>query len=95
MPQVVSANRLSDGIVVYLGPEGNWVERLETAALFPSEAECAAGLEKARAAVAANVIVDPFAVAVVEDGGGRRAASLRDAIRALGPTIQFGSAARR
>lgn len=91
MPQVVSANRLTDGTVVYLDPHGSWVERLEMAAVFSNDAACEAGLEKARAAVAGNMIVDPFAVAIVEEAGERRAVSLRDAIRALGPTIKFGT----
>lgn len=95
MLQVVSANRLTDGTVVYLGPQGNWVEQLDEAAVFASEAECEAGLEKGRAAVAANLIVDPFAVAVAEEAGSRRAVSLRDAICALGPTIAYGAAERR
>ncbi len=95
MLQVVSANRLADGIVVYLGPWGDWVEQLEAAAVFASDAECAAGLEESRAAVAANLIVDPFPVAVVEEAGTRRAVSLRDAIRALGPSIAYGTAERR
>jgi hypothetical protein len=95
MLNVVSANRLIDGTVVYLDPQGNWVEQLEAAAVFTSDADCEAGLETAQAAVGANLVVDPFAVAIVEDGNGRRAASLRDAIRALGPTIQYGTAERR
>ncbi len=95
MLQVVSANRLVDGTVVYLGPQDHWVERLEAAAVFANEAECETGLEKARAAVAANLIVDPFAVAVVEEAGVRRAVSMRDAIRALGPSIAYGTAERR
>jgi hypothetical protein len=95
MLQVVSANRLTDGTVVYLAPQGQWVERLEAAAVFANEAECDAGLEKGRAAVAANLIVDPFAVAVVEEAGARRAVSMRDAIRALGPSIAYGTAERR
>jgi hypothetical protein len=95
MLQVISANRLTDGTVVYFGPHGAWVEGLEAAAVFGSDAECEAGLEKARAAVADNLVVDPFAVAIVEDVKGRRAASLRDAIRALGPTIHYGAAERR
>jgi Protein of unknown function (DUF2849) len=95
MLQVVSANRLADGTVVYLDPHGNWVEQLEAATVFPNDGDCEAGLEKARAAVGANLIVDPFAVAVVEETNGRHAVSLRDAIRALGPTIHYGTADRR
>ena len=95
MLQVISANRLGDGTVVYLGPDGNWAENLEGAAVFENAADCEMGLEAARAAVSANLIVDPFAVAVVEEADGRRAASLRDAIRALGPTVHYGTAERR
>ncbi|HLH11948.1 MAG TPA: DUF2849 domain-containing protein [Methylovirgula sp.] len=95
MLQVVSANRLVDGRVVYLDAQGNWVEKIEAAATFAGEAECAQGLEKARAAVAANLVIDPFAVAVIETENGRQAVSLRDAIRAKGPTIHYGRAARR
>jgi hypothetical protein len=94
MLQVVSANRLADGTVVYLDPDGNWVEQLATAMVFASDADCEAGLETGRAAVAANLIVDPFAVSIVEEASGRRAVSLRDAIRALGPTIHYGAADR-
>ena len=32
MPDVVTANRLTDGIVVYLTPEGGWVEDIARAA---------------------------------------------------------------
>jgi hypothetical protein len=95
MLRVLSANRLADGTVVYLDPHGNWVERLGAATVFSSDADCETGLEKARAAVDANLVVDPFAVAIVEEASGRRAVSLRDAIRALGPTIHYGTADRR
>ena len=33
MPNVVTANRLIDGIVVYLAPDGGWVEELARAKL--------------------------------------------------------------
>lgn len=95
MLQVVSANRLADGTVVYLDPQGGWVEQLGAAAVFAGDSECEAGLETARGAVAANLVVDPFPVAVVEGTDGRRAVSLRDAIRASGPTVLFGTSARR
>ena len=31
--QVASANRLGDGVVVYLGDDGQWTQRLDLAAL--------------------------------------------------------------
>ena len=36
MPNVVTANRLIDGIVVYLAPDGGWVEELARAKLAGS-----------------------------------------------------------
>ena len=39
MPNVVTANRLVDGIVVYLAPDGGWVEELARAKLAETEDE--------------------------------------------------------
>jgi hypothetical protein len=89
MLRVISANRLRDGIVVYLGPEGDWVDTIGAAALFTSETACEAASAKAKAAIAANLIVDPLIVDVIEGANGRRATTLRNAIRAFGPTIDF------
>jgi hypothetical protein len=89
MLRVISANRLRDGIVVYLGPQGEWVSQIGEAALLTSQDACDAAQAKARASLAANVIVDPLVVDVVEDPEGRRATTLRNAIRAFGPTVDF------
>lgn len=89
MLRVISANRLQDGIVVYLGAHEDWVTDIGEAALFTSEAACDAGWGKARHAMAANFIVDPLIVDVTEGAEGRHATTLRNAIRALGPTVNF------
>ncbi|MGB8277729.1 MAG: DUF2849 domain-containing protein [Methylovirgula sp.] len=89
MLRVISANRLQDGIVVYLGAHGDWVTHIGEAMLLTSEAACEAGWAKARHAMAANFIVDPLTVDVTEGAEGRRATTLRNAIRAFGPTINF------
>ncbi len=89
MLRVISANRLLDGIVVYLGPYGDWITHIGEATLFTSEEACAAGWAKARHAMAANFIVDPLIVDVTEGAEGRRTTTLRNAIRAFGPTINF------
>lgn len=93
MQRVLSANRLRDGVIVYLGPYGDWVSRIEDAALFTTEATVEAATAKARHALAANEIVDPLLVEVTEDEDGRRATTLRNAIRALGPTVNFKGSA--
>jgi hypothetical protein len=87
--QVVSANRLHDGTVVYLDADGNWVESLAAAAVLLTEAEIKVGLDRAQAAIAANKVVDVLAVPVEKGTDGLHALSLRNAIRELGPTIAY------
>ena len=70
MSQVVSANRLSDGIVVFLGPDGAWVEGLQAAALF-DKASVEQGLAKAAADSKANVVIEVLAFDVVDEAGRR------------------------
>jgi hypothetical protein len=84
--QVASANRLSDGVVVYLGDDGQWTRRLDLAALARDTRAAEILLERARAE--AFGIVDPFLVAVAhEDDGTVQPLSLREKIRAAGLTF--------
>jgi hypothetical protein len=89
MPKVISANRLADGIVVYAGRDGSWSERLSQAKIFASKAEAEAGLLVAQNDAKRNLVVEPVVVEVTEDASGLRAVTLREAIRARGPTIDF------
>jgi hypothetical protein len=89
MPKVISANRLADGIVVYAGRDGSWSERLSQAKIFASKAEAEAGLLVAQNDAKRNLVVEPIVVEVTEDASGLRAVTLREAIRARGPTIDF------
>ena len=88
MPHVISANRLVDGIVVYMGRDGAWTTKLGEGQIFSSKAEAeAAGLSPAGAQ--RNLVIDPAVVEVTEEAGGPRAVTLRESIRACGPTIDF------
>ncbi len=89
MPKVICANRLADGIVVYAGRDGAWAERLSQAKIFADKAEAGAGLLVAQDDAKRNLVVEPVVVEVTEDASGLRALKLREAIRALGPTIDF------
>jgi hypothetical protein len=84
--QVASANRLIDGLVVYLDDAGQWTPRLDRAALARDRSGGAILLERARAE--AFAVVDPFLVAVIENGDGTiEPLSLREKIRAAGLTF--------
>jgi hypothetical protein len=83
---VASANRLVDGVVVFLDDAGQWTDRLEHAAVARDKRAGEILLERARAE--AFSVVDPFLVAVTEDDDGRvEPVSLREKIRASGLTF--------
>ena len=86
--KAVTANRLSDGSVVWLGPKGTWVEQIAAAALFPAE-EAEAALAQGKAAVAACYLVDPYLIDVVREGGRVRPLRYREVLRALGPSVRL------
>jgi len=84
---VVSANRLTDGAVVFVDDAGQWTTRLDRAALARDERGSEILLERARAE--AFGVVDAFLVAVAEDVDGTiEPLSLREKIRASGLTFE-------
>jgi hypothetical protein len=87
MPQVVTANRLTDGRVVFLDARGAWVERFADAAAFSEKDAIEAALKRAEQGVADNLVVDVFAFEVKLDGTALAAITLRDKIRTRGPTV--------
>ena len=89
MPKVISANRLANGSVVYAGRDGSWSERLSHAKIFATKAEAEAGLLVAQNDAKRNLVVEPVVVEVTEDASGLCAVTLRESIRARGPTIDF------
>ena len=95
--QVISANRLGDGMVVYLTVDGGWTECLESAQSLCGKAQGEAALEVALAAVEACLVVDPYLIDIDDGGGARRPTLGREAIRALGPTVRpdLGKQAQR
>ncbi|MGQ0446124.1 MAG: DUF2849 domain-containing protein [Beijerinckiaceae bacterium] len=89
MLKVICANRLADGIVVYAGRDGAWVTRLSQAQIFAGKAEAEAGFLAAQDDARRNLVVEPVLVEVTEDVGELRAVTLREKIRARGPTIDY------
>jgi hypothetical protein len=82
MPNVVTANRLIDGIVVYLGPDGGWVEELARAKLADTDDETKALEAEAAKAVAERRVVAVYPMEVALNDGVPVATSVRERIRA-------------
>ena len=86
MPNVVTANRLIDGIVVYLAPDGGGVEELARAKLAGSEEETKALESEAARAVAERRVVAVYPLEVALHDGVPVATSVRERIRAAHKT---------
>jgi hypothetical protein len=88
MSQVVIANRLRDGIVVFLGQDGRWIERIESCPSASTKEEGEKLLDLARQAEQRQEIIDPNLIEVEERDGKLVPVKRREAIRAMGPTIR-------
>ena len=86
MAEIVTANRLSDGIVVFLDARLAWVEAFASAAAFNDAAATGAAMAAAKESEARNEVVEPYGVELIERNGHFAPKALREAIRANGPT---------
>ena len=81
--KIVTANRLSDGRVIYAGVDNQPVERLDQASTL---ADAAAEIGLAEVAARPDVFVNPYLVEVQERTPSGRD-RLKERIRAAGPTV--------
>ncbi|MBL8199001.1 MAG: DUF2849 domain-containing protein [Chromatiales bacterium] len=86
--QMVVASRLSDGRVVFLGAGGQWIEDLQLGTLASDKDAGESLLQGARAAEAANQVVEAYLITVAVIDGKRRPTDWRESIRACGPTVR-------
>lgn len=86
--QVLTANRLIDGAVIYLAEGGGWTKRLDAACVAADERTAARLLEIGEAAVASQAVIAPYLIEVRSEGGRRRPVRNKEIIRADGPTVR-------
>ncbi len=82
MPNVVTANRLVDGIVVYLAADGGWTEEIGRARIAETEEETKALEAEAAKDVALRKVVAVYPMEVALDDGIVDPLSVRERIRA-------------
>jgi len=87
MLQVIIANKLQDGFVVFLTEAGDWSNRIADAALASDESAGARLLEQAKAAESANQVIDPYLIDITIENDKRIPTEYREYIRAVGPTV--------
>ena len=85
--QVLTANRLRDGDVVYWR-DGEWVEHFRDADVFDGKASADAALAAAQAFVKGRVVVNPYLFGVRDEAGRLRAIEEREIVRSEGPSVR-------
>jgi len=91
MPDMITANRLDDGHVVYLDSDGGWTQDFRSGLVLEDAAASKAALAQAEEAAKANVVVEPYAIELEMRAGHLAPRTLRERIRAEGPTIAVPS----
>jgi len=86
--KAITANRLRDGAVVWLGQQNDWVERVDAAAVYADEAAAEAALATAQEDERRNIVVAIYALDVELVGGAPRPLRTKERIRAAGPTVR-------
>jgi hypothetical protein len=87
LPQMLTANRLKDGDVLYWKGDG-WILTLKDADILPDQASAEAALAAAQKYVTGNQVIAPYLFEVRLKDGAIRPVKEREIIRAAGPTIR-------
>ena len=85
--RIYTANRLSDGIVVFLDAAGGWTVTVSQSRLIATSEDEAAATEVAEKASDDAVVADPYLIDVTDDGGEIRPVRYRERIRSYGPPV--------
>ena len=85
MAQVLTANRLSDGEVVYLAADGAWVERIEGAQVLATDDEGTKALATGAEAERTQKVVHAYLFDITP---AQKPVKMREIIRAAGPTVR-------
>ena len=90
--QVVTGNRLADGVVIFLGQDGGWTPNIDAARVATAEEEAGTLQELAKAAEKASMVVGPYLIEVTDLNGALTPVRYRERLRAYGPSThpQFG-----
>jgi len=84
---VLTANRLGDGIVVFLDFEGAWSEDIALAVVARDPDEARALEDRGAYDSARNLVVEPYLVEVREADGNFTPIRYRERVRVAGPSI--------
>jgi len=84
--QIVTANRLIDGAVVYLTAENVWSPGIADARVLDDDQTASDALGMAHVSAGRNEVVDPYLIGVVQEARTITPLRYRETIRASGPS---------
>lgn len=87
--QVITANRLDDGLVVYWNQGVEWVDNIAQAARFETAEEGETALAEATNKQNELVAVGPYLIDVELQGDAVVPLKLKEVIRTKGPTVRL------
>lgn len=87
--QIMTANRLHDGEVVFLAPDLTWVEQVNRSWVARTEEGCSVLTKEGEVAEQRNHIVEPYLIAVREQDGVIEPLHHREKMRTLGPSVRL------
>jgi hypothetical protein len=88
MPEMIIANRLADGAVVFLAAGDTWTTAIDAGLLIGDAGGAERALATAKRHETECVVIDPTVIDVAVESGRRRPTAIREAIRAFGPTVR-------
>ena len=88
--QIMTANRLLGGEVVYLGENAEWTDKFSAAKTVEDNDGEETLLSEAEKAEANQLIVGAYLIKVARDETGIHTLSVKEGIRAKGPTVHYG-----
>lgn len=87
-PKAISANRLGDGVVVFLDEQGNWSESLNRATVATTPEHEQQILEIAKLSEKDNKVVEPYLFDVKYNGSHIVPTHIREFMRNQGPSVR-------
>ena len=85
--QIISANDLMDGDVVYLDADGGWTRALSNAALITDKERAKTLLAEAKRQP--GTVIDPYLLDVIAEPGRTTPMHIRERLRESGPSFRL------
>jgi len=93
--KAITANRMIDGLVVFLADDRSWTEDVDASQVFEDGEALDKALAFSAEQAAERVVLDPYTIDVTVEDGKPVPSRLRELIRAKGPSVAYGEEERK